>query len=87
MLELNPNKAAGPDKIRPNVLRELAEIIAPAITRIYRASFKQGKTPDIWKEANMTPIFKKGEKYRASNYRPVSLTRIICKQMEHIIAS
>ena len=45
------------------------------------------KTPDAWKEAHVTPVFKKGEKYKAVNYRPVSLTCILCKQMEHILSS
>jgi hypothetical protein len=85
--KLNPNKAAGPDKISSMVLRELAETIAPVITRLYRASLKQSKTPDTWREAHVTPVFKKGERYKAVNYRPVSLTCILCKQMEHILAS
>ena len=71
----------------PLVLREIADVIAPVITRLYRASLKQAKTPDVWKEAHVTPVFKKGEKYKAVNYRPVSLTCILCKQMEHILAS
>lgn len=85
--KLNPHKAAGPDKIRPNVLKELADDISPVITRIYRASLKQGELPEEWKEARVTPVYKKGEKYMAENYRPVSLTCILCKQMEHIITS
>lgn len=84
---LKPHKAAGPDQIRPLVLRELADVFAPVITRIFKASLEQGKVPDIWKEANVSPVYKKGEKYKAVNYRPVSLTCILCKQMEHIIAS
>ena len=35
----------------------------------------------------MTAIFKKGEKFKASNYRPVSLTSICCKIQEHVITS
>ena len=84
---LNPHKAAGPDKLNLLVLREIADVRAPVITRLYRASLKQAKTPDVWKEAHVTPVFKKGEKYKAVNYRPVSLTCILCKQMEHILAS
>ena len=57
------------------------------ITRLCRASLKQAKTPDAWKEAHVIPVFKKGEKYKAVNYHPVSLTCILCKQMEHILAS
>ena len=43
--------------------------------------------PDDWKEANVSPAFKKDEKYKASNYRPISLTSIVCKLLEHIVAS
>ena len=37
--------------------------------------------------ANVTPAFKKGQKYQAENYRPISLTSVCCKIMEHVIAS
>ncbi len=83
--QLNPHKAAGPDRITPLVLKELADVIAPVITRLFRASLSQAKTPDTWREAHVTPVYKKGEKYKAVNYRPVSLTCILCKQMEHIL--
>ena len=49
--------------------------------------------PDIldititWRHANVSPVFKKGEKYDAANYRPVSLTCICCKTLEHILVS
>ena len=43
--------------------------------------------PDDWKEANVTPIFKKGDKHKPSNYRPVSLTCITTKFLKHIIVS
>ena len=80
-------KAAGLDNLKPIVLQELAEIITPVVTRLYRASLKQTKTPEAWKYVHVTPVFKKGEKYKAINYRPVSLTCILCKQMEHILSS
>jgi hypothetical protein len=38
-----------------------------------------------WKHANVAPAYKKGEKYNAANYRPISLTCISCKIMEHVI--
>ena len=46
-----------------------------------------GKIPEDWKHANVCPVFKKGNKHNAINYRPISLTCILCKIMEHIIAS
>ena len=54
---------------------------------IFQISLTTGQVPDDWKEANVAPIFKKGDKHKPSNYRPVSLTCITSKIMEHIIVS
>ena len=43
--------------------------------------------PDDWKKANVTAVFKKGDRHSAANYRPVSLTSICCKLQEHVITS
>ncbi|XP_076436154.1 uncharacterized protein LOC143275761 [Babylonia areolata] len=40
-----------------------------------------------WKDANVTPVFKKGEQYEPANYSPVSLTSVCCKVLEHILTS
>jgi hypothetical protein len=84
---IKPHKASGPDNISARVLKELALEIAPFLTLIFQKSYTTGKLPSDWKQANITPIYKKGEKYLASNYRPISLTCIASKVMEHIIAS
>ena len=44
-----------------------------------------GKIPSAWKKSIVVPIFKKGDKSSTKNYRPISLTSIICKIMESII--
>jgi hypothetical protein len=44
-------------------------------------------TPSDWKKATVIPIYKGGDQLLISNYRPVSLTSVVCKQMEHIIAT
>lgn len=85
--QLKPDKAPGPDNITARVLKELHKEIAPILTTIFQISLTQGKLPKQWKEANVIPIFKKGSKYLPSNYRPVSLTCIICKVLEHILVS
>ena len=85
--ELKIHKVAGPDSISPRLLRELTDIIAPALTRIYQASLDTGTVPSDWRTANIVPIFKKGDEPKASNYRPVSLTAICSKMLEHIIHS
>ena len=84
---LNISKAAGPDGIRPRVLKELSSELAPIFTLLFQASLHQQSIPDILKHANVTPIYKKGDKTNPSNYCPVSLTCISCKLLEHIICS
>ena len=83
---LKVHKAAG-QHIPTQLLRKLAPISTPMQTTLFQASINQGTIPPEWKEANVVPIFKKGDKSRASNYRPVSLTVVTCKMLEHIICS
>ena len=49
---------------------------------IFNKSISEGKVPDDWKCANITPVFKKGPKGKPGNYRPISLTSILCKVFE-----
>ena len=76
-----------PVGLSARVLKECSSEIAPILALIYNETLAQGTVPDDWRQANVTPIFKKGEKYDAANYRPVSLTCICCKTLEHIIVS
>lgn len=48
-------------------------------------SLRTGKVINVWKLANVSPLFKKGLKSDPSNYRPISLTSIVCKLMESIL--
>ena len=82
---LNPKKAAGPDDIPARLLQLTAKEIAPALTKLFNMSLNTGEIPIIWKHARVQPIFKKGDRHVASNYRPISLTCICCKLLEHII--
>ena len=83
--KLKPGKSQGPDGLHPKVLREIGPSIAPALTTIFRASIEEGTLPEDWLLANVSPIFKKGNKHVAGNYRPVSLTCIVCKMFESLI--
>ena len=84
---LDDHKASGPDEIPTTLLKKLATVISPVLTRIFQASLHQCLIPMDWKSANVVPVFKKGERSIPSNYRPVSLTCICCKLLEHIIYS
>ena len=85
LFNLKPGKAAGPDKIRPIILKELKVELAPIIKVIFERSLETGKLPTDWCKAHVTPIYRNGEKSLVSNYRPISLTCILCKVLEHIL--
>ena len=82
---INVNKTPGPDGISPRVLKEAKNQICKPLSIIFNKSFNSGKVPDDWKLANVTPIQKKGDKSQPCNYRPISLTSVVCKVMETII--
>jgi len=82
---LKVNKSPGPDEISPRVLRELASELSFPLTVLFRRTMSEGKIPIDWKEAEVKPLFKKGDKSSASNYRPVSLTSVVCKVFEGFV--
>ena len=85
LLSLNINKSSGPDKINPRILIELAEYIAGPIAFLFNMMMNHGVLPRDWKRAFVTPIYKKGSRSHAENYRPISLTCILCKIMEKFV--
>ena len=76
--KVNPKKANGPDLISSRVLNECAPQIAPYLAIIYNQSLSEHQLPKDWLQANICPVFKKGSRTIASNYRPISLTCVIC---------
>lgn len=83
--DLNQNKSCGVDKLHPLLLKNCAEAFTVPLTLIFRESLSNSQLPIQFRSANITPLYKKGDKSTASNYRPVSLTSIPCKIMESII--
>ena len=67
------------------MLKTCASQIAPALTAIFQRSVDSGKLPSDWLNANISPVHKKGDVHLPENYRPVSLTCVSCKILEHII--
>ena len=84
---LSPSKATGPDKVPVRILKETANTITPILTTNYQQSINTGQIPEDWKNANIVAIFKKGDRSKPSNYRPVSFTSVASKILEHIIVS
>ena len=85
--DIKIHKAPGPAKIVPRFLHDFAHILAESLVEIFNKSVEISEVHDDWQTANVVPIFKNKERYKPSSYRPVSLTCICCKIMEHVIAS
>lgn len=55
---MNANKASGPDNLPGTLLKECAAELAPSLTLLFKIILS-GRIPDLWKAANVTPVFKK----------------------------
>ena len=85
ILRLNVNKSCGPDNVHPKMLIELVDILAGPISLLLNKTIEEGDIPVDWKRAWVSPVYKKGSKNKAENYRPISLTSIVCKLMETFV--
>lgn len=82
---LERHKSPGPDGIHSRIIKEAMERLLLPLKILYQYSFIYKELPGDWLIAHITPIFKKGSKYDPENYRPVSLTSVICKIFETMI--
>lgn len=83
--KLNINKSSRPDGVSSRVLKELSQGLAKPLQLLFQKSLDQGWVVSLWKTAGISVIFKAGVRSLAENYRPVSLTCILCKPMERLL--
>ena len=80
---MKENKSPGVDGISPNIRKETVEEISTSLANVFKMPLQEGIVPLEWKEANIIPLFKIGSRNNSVNYRPVSLTSVICKLLEN----
>jgi len=76
----------GPDGIPGEILKLGGEAMILYLARLLDIRMNNNAIPCDWKKAIVVPIYKGGDRSVVGNYRPVSLTSVVCKQMEHVIA-
>ena len=72
--KLDHKKEPGPDQIPARIIKKAFSEIAPTPELIFKKSYETGELLNDWKTANVSVIYKKGDKKNPANYRPVSLT-------------
>ena len=79
-------KSPGPDQVTNEMLVNLGNGMKRKLLQLFNTSWRSGRIPQAWKEANMTPIHKQGKsKDKAESYRPISLLSCLCKTMERMV--
>ena len=79
------SKACGPFSIPTKILKEFSNILSPIITVLVNKSLKEGIFPNLLKSALVCPIYKKSDKTKCENYRPISLLSNLSKIFERVM--
>ena len=85
IIESLKNSSSGIDQFKPRVIKELKSELLKPILHFVNLSLKDGIFPEKLKEALITPVFKKGSKELAGNYRPISVLNVFSKILEKIM--
>jgi hypothetical protein len=85
LTSIDSTKATGPDELPGILLKTCAAELAPSLTKLFNLSLSSGLVPDLWKQANVIPVLKKGDKSKCQNYRPISLLSITSKLLERAV--
>ena len=83
--ELKNTVSQTPDGIPALFLKQTLDQLIYPLTAFFNLSLSKGVLPSLWKKSLVVPIFKKGLKGNPLNYRPISLTSVICRVLEKII--
>ena len=70
---LNPRKAVGVDGISPRILRLGSPVLAEEVTKLINFCILNRSLPSEWKQARLTPFFKRGIDTDKANYRPFTI--------------
>ena len=84
--KLDMSKAPGPDSVPSWVLKKFSELLAGPVAAIYNSSLREGHVPRIWCATYVSPLpKKKPPEHIETDLRPISLTAVLCKQMEEFV--
>jgi hypothetical protein len=79
------DSSAGHDHLKPSIIKLIAAYIAQPLTYVINLCFQHAVFPSELKQANITPIFKKGDPSLFQNYRPISILPVFSKVFERLL--
>ena len=82
---LKENKAAGPDRLRPRLLKRCSSELASVFAQIFNWSLQTFKVPSTYKLSNIIPVPKSSSAELLNDFRPVALTSCVMKCFEKIV--
>ena len=82
---MKENESPGVDGKPATLLREIVDQTSTPLDMFFNLSLEEGIRASEWKEASITPLFKKGSRSKTDNYRPVNLTLVLCKLFKRFI--
>lgn len=82
---LKLDSAPGFDGINNRLVKQAQHILATPLTYLFNLSLSTGVVPNCLKAANVTPVYKSGDPYDVSNYRPISLLTTFSKILEKLV--
>jgi hypothetical protein len=86
LAKIGRNKLVGPDGVPGEILKLGGEAMTPYLARLLEISLNKATIPSNWKKATVVPIYKESNRLAVTNYKPISLTSVVCEQLEHVIA-
>ena len=85
LCNLGVNKSPGPDGWHPCFFKEAAFELTRPLSILFQKSLDTSSLLSMWKIANVVLVFKKGDRKLPSNYRPISLTSVVCKILKSVM--
>jgi hypothetical protein len=79
-------KSVGPDGVCGEILNLGGEAMTSYLARLLDITVNNNAIPDDWKQAIVVPFYKGGDRSVVRNYKPASITSVVCKQVDHVIA-